>query len=253
MKVFCPRFVICFWICAFLCLTAPRTQAATQITSNTDNEAWSVRNSATSQGKVLWFDQNDTVFLYDGTNTQQVQLKDASAAPGAIDNVVFSLGSGASAGQVIGAWRRGTDFGWVSMNGGTPVAVTATNPYNPANPMNPEGVAIADGCVFMALQASSGNTTLVKNVFRIDPVTGAGTLLTGDIPLTTGGGIPTDGAPRISTSDCQAAWVFDDGSGILQLQFYNGTNRLTVDTGGASALNSSFRGFQLSHGRLVYE
>lgn len=240
---------------AIVFLASSGLRAATLVTPGAANARWSARNTSTSGGKVLWFDQSDTVLLYEGgTTNTQVQALVAGTSPGSIDDVVFTLGSGSSAGQVIGGWRRGTDDGWVFVSGGTPKKMSGTNPYG-TGAMNPEGIAIADGCVYMALQAPSGNTTLVKHVFKVDPATGNATLLTGGITVATGASIPTAGAPRISTSDCAAAWVFDDGSGALRLQFYpgTGTTLTTVDTGDSNTLNSSLRGFHLSHGKLVYE
>ena len=60
--------------------------------------------------------------------------------------------------------------------------------------MNLEGVAIADGGVFLILQA--GNS---KQVFRIDPATGQGIL------LTTGENVPGANGVRLSASGGQAA------------------------------------------------
>ncbi|MFY9268172.1 MAG: fibronectin type III domain-containing protein, partial [Candidatus Manganitrophaceae bacterium] len=220
-----------------------KAEAAAQITTNANDEGWSIRNSAASRGNVLWYDdQSESVFLYDGANTTLVQEEDIDDSPGGIDNVVFTLGSGASAGQVIGAWRRGTDDAWVWVSGGTPpVKVSATNPINNFN-MNPEAVAVSDGCIFIRFRIPLGGGGEANHVFKIDPQTGGATNLTGSASV--------PGASRVSASDCQAAWVFDDGTGILQLQFYNGTSVTTVDTG---EINSNLRGFQLSRGRLVYE
>ncbi len=216
-------------------------KAAAQITTNANDEGWSLRNSATSRGKVLWYDQTNTVFFHDGTSTDPVQ--DTTAAAGSIDNVVFTLGSGASADEVIGAWRRGTDDVWVWVNGGTPVKVSATNPIN-ANAMNPEAVSVSDGCVFIRFRVPL-TVGEANHVFKINPQTGAAINLTGNASV--------PGAARVSSSDCQAAWVFDDGAGTYHLQFYNGTNIITVDTADENSLSSNLRGFHLQHGRLVYE
>lgn len=218
-----------------------KAEAAAQITTNANDEGWSLRNSATSRGKVLWYDQTNTVFFHDGTSTDPVQ--DTTAAAGSIDNVVFTLGSGASADEVIGAWRRGTDDVWVWVNGGTPVKVSATNPIN-ANAMNPEAVSVSDGCVFIRFRVPL-TVGEANHVFKIDPQTGAAVNLTGNASVS--------GAARVSSSDCQAAWVFDDGAGTYHLQFYNGTNIITVDTADENSLSSNLRGFHLQHGRLVYE
>ncbi|WDT82232.1 MAG: fibronectin type III domain-containing protein [Candidatus Manganitrophus sp.] len=218
-----------------------KAEAAAQITTNANDEGWSLRNSATSRGKVLWYDQTNTVFFHDGTSTDPVQ--DTTAAAGSIDNVVFTLGSGASADEVIGAWRRGTDDVWVWVNGGTPVKVSATNPIN-ANAMNPEAISVSDGCVFIRFRVPL-TVGEANHVFKIDPQTGAAVNLTGNASV--------PGAARVSSSDCQAAWVFDDGAGTYHLQFYNGTNIITVDTADENSLSSNLRGFHLQHGRLVYE
>lgn len=216
-------------------------EAATQITNDVNEKGWSVRNSATSRGKVLWYDdQSESVFFYDGADLILVQPEDIDDSPGDIDNVLFTLGSGASEGEVIGAWRRGTEDAWVWVSGGAPVKVSATNPIN-SNAMNPEAVSLSDGCVFIRFRIPTGGSE-ANHLFKIDPRSGVATNLTGNASV--------PGASRVSTSDCQAAWVFDDGTGSLQLQFYNGTSVATVDTG---EINSNLRGFQLSRGRLVYE
>lgn len=143
--------------------SAGKTEAATQITTNANDEGWSFRNSAASRGNILWYDdQTESVFLND--DATPVQAEDPNNSPGAIESTVFSLGSGSSPGQVIGAWRRGENDAWILVNGGAPAKVVATNPFGTGR-MNPEGVAIADGCVFMILQAGSGQNTLVKHVF----------------------------------------------------------------------------------------
>ncbi|MBI3610122.1 MAG: fibronectin type III domain-containing protein [Nitrospirae bacterium] len=211
-------------------------------------DSWGKRNSSTSRGKVLLFDAaSSTVFFYDGTNVAQVQQKDAVNSPGNIDNVVFTLGSGSSPGQVVGAWRRGTDDGWVWVNDGSqPKKVTSTTLRFGLTTFNPEGVAIADGCVLMILQQSSGNTTLVKDVFQVNPADGVATNVASGINVTTGPTIATAGAGRVRTSNCKAAFFFDDGANPTKLVFYNGTTTSVIDSGVFADQPS------LSQGRIVY-
>jgi len=214
-------------------------QTVQQLTDNTAGEGWGNRHSTTSQGKVLWFDENDNVSFYDGTSASLVQAFDADDPRlDDLDDIVFALGSGSTPGQVVGGWRRGTDFGWVWVNDGTaPKLVQAINPIDETQPLNPEGIAIADGCVFMALQAFFGGQA-VKHIFRIDPATGVGTNLTGSAPVP---GLFS----RITTSGCQAAWLFDDGTGTPKLHFYDGTTVTVIDSGDLGPPH-------LNQGRLVY-
>ena len=213
-----------------------------QVTADAGAESWSARTSSTSQGTVLWTaDVNsdgifDDVLFFDGTSVSTIQPRGILTAVN--DANAFALGSGTSPGDVVGLWRRDTDFAWVwtrNAAGTTtgPALVTATNPINAANPMNPEAVAIADGCVFLVLQPQAN----VKHVFRVDPTNGNGTLLTN--------GLPVPGAPRVTTSGCKAAWTFDDGT-TKKLQFYDGS---TV----SSQLDSGDLGNPyMSHGKIVY-
>lgn len=200
------------------------------------------RQPNTSQGQVLY--GNDPVTLFNGTSTIGVQPKTTED----VDQVVFALGNGSSAGHVIGAWRRGTDHLWISTDGGTPVLVPSalSNPFDTTKPTNPEGVAVADGCVFATLQAFS-NAQAVKHVFKIDPVTGNATNLTGTAVVP---GLNS----RIRTSQCKAVWGFDDGTTNLQMQYYPGTGTAiqTIDT---VAKSNTFFGIGapwISQGRIVY-
>jgi hypothetical protein len=210
--------------------------AARRLTSNADNDRWSGRHSTTSRGNVLWTDGND-VLLNNGTTTTVIQAR------GGLDTVepaVLGLGSGAAAGQTVAAWRRGTDFAWVwRSNGGAAVLVSATNPIDPDQAMNPEALAIADGSVFMTLQAVA-NAQSVKHVFRIDPTSGVATNLTGNAAV--------PGAARITTSGGKAAWVFDDASGTLKLHYYNGSTVAVIDSGDLGVTSP-----RLAAGRLVYQ
>lgn len=202
-----------------------------QLTNNTNDNTWGVRNSATSGGQILWVDGDDSVMFFNGTATNVVQRRDAL---GYVDNVVFTLGSGATPGHVIGVWRRDTDSGWVSVDGAPPVPVNATNPINPANGLNAEGVAVADGYVFMILQAGT-----FKHVFKVDPVTGQGTDLTGNAQVPGAQG-------RISTSHGQAVWPFQDNTNnIARLHFYDGSSLQVLETN----LQTNP---QIANGRIVY-
>lgn len=205
-----------------------------RITDNANNDRWNLRHSSTVGGKVLWHNGND-VYLDDGTNTQLVQARGGMEA---LNNDVFGLGSGANAGQVIGAWRRGTNFAWVWRSGGTPVLVTAVNPIDPPQAMNLEAIAIADGSVFMVFQAFF-NTNSVKHVFRVDPATGIATNLTGDLAV--------PGVSRIATSGGEAAWLFVD-SPNPKLHFFDGSTITVVSSGEINGFN-----LRLARGRLIYE
>jgi hypothetical protein len=181
-----------------------------QLTTNTNEETWGIRNSATCRGKLLWVDDQGSVIFFDGITTNVLQEQ---GALGGVDEVVFILGSGSGPNDVIGVWRRGTDSGWLSVNGAPPIPVTAANPINPLDGLNAEGVAVADGSIFMALQAGTS-----KHVFKVDPATGQGTDLTGSaqVPGLQG---------RLATSHGQAAWAFQDNTNnVSRLQFYDGTN-----------------------------
>ena len=206
-----------------------------QITTNSSDETWGIRQSTACRGKILWVDGDGTVVLYDGVRTNAIQ---AQGTLGAVDDIVFALGSGSTPGSVIAVWRRGTDSGWVSMDGAPSVPVTAANPINPDQPLNAEGVAVGDGCVFMVLQAAAGNQT-VKHVFQVDPATGIATNLTGNavVPGMEG---------RLSTSGCQTAWPFlDNTNQVFQLHFYDGAALRVIDT---NILGNP----HLSKGRIVY-
>jgi len=187
-----------------------------QLTNNTNDNSWGIRNSATANGRVLWVDGDDSVVFFNGTKTNLVQSRDSL---GGVDNVVFTLGTGATNGGTIGVWRRGTDSGWISVDGATAMPVNATNPIDPANGLNAEGVAVADGYVFMILQAGT-----FKHVFSVDPFSGVGTDLTGNAQVPGAQG-------RISTSRGQAVWPFQDNTNnIAKLHFYDGSKLQVIET-----------------------
>ncbi|MFO0840651.1 MAG: hypothetical protein U1D55_19245 [Phycisphaerae bacterium] len=206
-----------------------------QLTSNSTGDRWSRRNSANVGGKLLWTDGADVLFD-DGASATTVQ---ALGTLGNVEDTVFALGSGATPGSVIGVWRRGTDDAWVWRSGFAPTLVNAVNPIDATQPLNPSSLAVSDGAVFLGMQAFS-NAQSVKHVFRVDPVSGSATNLTGNAPV--------PGASRITTSAGQAAWVFDDNTGTPKLHLYRNNAVATVDSGPISAISLRLRG-----GWLVYQ
>lgn len=200
----------------------PVTLTPQQISPSGDgiSASWMRAVSSTSRGQILFFGSNDNVYLYNGTTIQIVQLTDGSAL-----STVSGLGPASTAGQVIGGWRRGAGFGYVSTNGGTPAQVT----------LNPEGVAISEGCVFMVLQDPPNGS----HVFKINPATGSRTKLSS--------GTVTLGAIRVASSGCdKAAWTWaPTGTDPVDIQYWNGTTTTTIVPGDASI--PSFAG-----GKIVY-
>lgn len=224
-----------------------------RLTDNPTDDYWSFRQRSTSQGNVIWFDALDDVHYFDGSIADIIQPRVLNNVDlEAVANFVFGLGTGTNAGEVLAAWRRGTDFAWVwSNNGQSPEQANYTNPYDPTKNMNPEDVAIADGCVFMLLQASDPATSnLTKHVYKIDRATGDSTLLTNEfLSVTQNGGTGAE-VNTLVTSDCKAAWSWC-GSGNagsctsdLDLHYYNGSTTTVIDT---NALALSF-----ARGRLLY-
>jgi hypothetical protein len=208
-------------------------QTVRQLTTNSTDETWGVRNSATSGGKALWIDASNSVVFFNGTTTNVVQPKGTN---GTVENHVFTLGNGSAPGQAIGVWRRGSDgTSFVSINGAPPVLIVATNPYDPNNALNAEAVAVADGSVFMIL-----STGTLAPVFRVNPVSGQATNLTG------GALVPGALFGRISTSAGQAVWPFTDNTNnIIKLHFYDGSTVRVVDTNITSNP-------QIAQGRIAY-
>lgn len=195
------------------------------LTNDNDNQSGGNRHSFTAQGDALWFDING-VYYFDGANSNGIWTVDPNLTGHEnVEDFVFGLGGGAHNGEVIGLWRAGTDFAWIwSNNGDEPNLVAATNPIDANEPMNPEGVAIADGCVFVVLQAFSGGEA-VKHVFQVDPDSAEAINLTGDAAVP-----GVDG--RVRTGGCMAAWPFDDGTGQVKLHLFDGDSVTTVDTNG---------------------
>ncbi len=217
--------------------TSVITPNAQQIDAN--SRAGSGRTSNTSQGQLLFVDDpanTDVVKLFNGSTVLTIEPKGTGQN---VDFDDFGLGNAATAGHVIAVWRRDTDPGHLSVDGGTPVLIVGVNPINAAQSMNLEGLAIADGCVFAVLQAFSGGNA-IKNVYKVDPGTGnAGNSLTGTAAVP---GV----AGRVRTSGCKAVWAFDNGGGNtnLLLQYYNGTSVQTLDTGVSDPW--------ISQGKIVY-
>ena len=227
-------------------------QCGDQLTDNNKNEAFGPRQKNTAGGRAIWFDEDSTIFYYDGVNVSPLQAKDSGDPTlGDVTNTVFALGSGASDGDVIGGWRRGTDFGWVWRNNGSPpVLVQYTSPYHAGDAMNPEGVAVGDGCLFMLLQAfDAGTNVLIKHVYKIAPGSGQSTLLTGDFLGDTQNGGLGAYATSFVTSQCKAAWAWCGSVTSVScdppdLHYYDGVSVSVIDH---DAVPTSF-----DKGRLIY-
>ena len=220
--------------------------AATRVTTDLIEAAFG-RQGTVSRGKILFMSDGD-VYLHDGVQSNLVQ---ALGTLGNLEANVFALGTGAGPTDVVGGWRRFTDFAWVSVNGAPPVEVQYTNPFVTDDPMNPEEIAIADGCVFFGLQASvkdpDDNAFFVQTVMRVDTATGVATNLTGVAKV-------NGRFSRISTSQCKAVWSWwnepyanqDPSVDPLDLHYYNGSTLTTIDT--AVSLGSPV----ISNGRIFY-
>ena len=224
-------------------LSAPLTNSA-----NLGNRGWNTRTPPTSQGMALLADAGD-VYFYDGTNTTLIYSKADSGAADA--STTFGLGTGAVPGEVTGAWRAGPNFdkAWVFIrkpDGSTRLTeVQYVNPYVADQIMNPEGLGIADGHVFMVLQAFfAGTATFVKMVYKIDTVTGTATNLSGTNGLS--GMNAVFGAAEISTSGGQAAWNYGVNNEPVRVQFYDGTSVREIDSGEITWFP------HLANGRVVY-
>jgi hypothetical protein len=108
-----------------------QTLPVQQITTDALSEGWGQKGSPTSGVQILFYDGDDTVRLYNGTTNLTVQPTDAGNT---INNGVWMLGSGSTAGHVIGGWRRGNGYSDVSVDGNTPVKVNV----NPGKPRGAE-------------------------------------------------------------------------------------------------------------------
>ena len=212
-------------------------------TIDSNSRAGSGRTSNTSQGQMLFVDDpsvTDYLKLFDGGTTLNVEAKGTGQD---VDFDDIGLGSGSAAGHVIAVWRRDQDDGHLSVDGGTPVLITGTNPFSPGTSMNLERLAIDSGCVYVALQSTSAATN-VKNVYKVDPASGnAGNPLN---TVVVAAGVTS----RLITSDCKAAWAFDDASGSLKLQYSDGSPAVTADSGIGSAGLSAQP--SIAHGKIVY-
>jgi hypothetical protein len=220
-----------------------------QLTADSLNADWSRISSSTSRGKVLWTDGND-VFYFNGTTATTIQVRDNnvdSLSGGVEVGSMFSLGSSDTPGEVMGAWRRGSngDYAWLFESPSTLTEVVdPVNPFSAGVRHNPEGVGIADGSIFMLLQAFS-NANGVKMLFEVNPADGTATHLSGTDPV--------QGVTFVATSGGQAAWVynpndFDNGTAEVptQLFFFDGNSATQVDSGELAVRVS------LNRGQLVY-
>ncbi|GEM_PF-2891958 len=223
------------------------TPPGVRLTSNDIDENWSPRDPSTTGGRVLWFDGDGDVWFFDGATATLVQALDPDDP--SLDDVadfVFGVADGAAAGQVVAAWRRGTDFAWVwSGQGQAPRLVSAVNPIDVNAPLNPENLGAGGGGMFLILQAFFGGDA-VKHVFRIDLGTGQATNLSGSDPV--------PGVADVVAGGARAAWIYkgdrydtaaDDGQAPT-LRFYDGAKVAVVDAG-------DLRNVSLSQGRLVFD
>ncbi|ANM29368.1 hypothetical protein ABI59_06850 [Acidobacteria bacterium Mor1] len=233
----------------FLLLFAVSAHAALQITDNNREDSYGANHGAHVDGRILWVADDEDVMFYDGTQESLVQAFD----PGdpALDLVAkfsFGLGSGAGPGEVIGAWRRGADHAWVWTPGQSPVPVdtVAANQFDDEqNPVaaNPEGVAIADGCLFMPMQAVD-NGLVIIHVFQVDPATGA--------PTSVSGNGRAEGALAVRTSNCQAVWLWNPSDDVFtqrlpELHYFDGVTTTVLDAGPLSTSDLFFE-----DGRILY-
>jgi hypothetical protein len=226
-----------------------------QLSDNDVDDGWGKRQGTTSLGRMLWINDGADVHFYDGASAALLQAGDVNdPALANVADFVFHLGRGAGAGEVIGAWRRGTDFAWIYRNDGQPPKlVNATNPYNAAFATNPEAVTIADGCVFFTLQSFDPDSPLaigIKHVYQVDVDTGNATLLTGD--FLDDGNTAGSGASPIGfvTSGCKAAWFWcgetDDNFECQreEMHYFDGNSVVVLEE------NAAPMGFE--QGRLIY-
>ena len=173
--------------------------------ANTTSEGWRNEGSPTSGGQIMFFNAGGDVKLYNGTSIVPVQT-----FPGQGIDHVWMLGSGATAGHVIGGYRRGSGYLDVTVDGGAPVKVD----------QNPESIAIADGCVFAALQT---NGMAPQHAYQINPATGAFT------QISTGGA--ETNAAHIAGSGCKSAWSWRPlNTSPFGIQYWNGTTTTTLET-----------------------
>ncbi len=214
-----------------------------QITATSANEVWGVRKKTTSRGKMMWWDGTQ-VWFYDGATATPIQ-------PTAnFNDPTFTLGSDSTPGHVIGAWRTDADgHAYVGIDGGGPVLVTYSNPIDALKVMNLEAVAIDDGSVFMGLNTTDANANTIALVYKVNPVTGAATLI---------GGTPVSPAfpgrdSMIFTSQGQAVWLDNDGTNPLKLKYYDGRTTagdgdytMTIDT------DATLDQPVIANGKIVY-
>ncbi|MGZ4780118.1 MAG: fibronectin type III domain-containing protein, partial [Thermoanaerobaculia bacterium] len=203
------------------------------ITSNGFGGApWDRRGSPTRQGKFIFSTDTGDLNFFNGSAITTIQPKGAFLTN---PNTVFVLGTAVSPAQVIAGWRR--DDAYLSIDGGSPVMINATNPVN-ANHMDAEVIAIDSGYVFAVFRAPVGQSE-VRNAFIVDPTTGNATNISNNTTVY--------GVTHISSSGNKAAWTFDDGTGSasMKLQYYNGSAASTIDTGIIGDPS-------ISQGRIVY-
>lgn len=204
-----------------------------QIAANGFTAPWEKRGVPTSGGKFIYATDTGDLAFFDGNTVQIVQPQGTLTGT---PNTVFAMGAAATSGHVIAGWRRGTDDAYLSVDGGAPVRINATNPINAGDPTNCEFISINQGFVFAVFRAPLGGSE-VRNIFRVDPATGNATNITNDTTVF--------GAFHVSSSGNKAVWAFKDGSGLYKLQYYDGTNVTDLDADIAEEP-------KISQGRIVY-
>jgi len=209
------------------------TTPTRQVLTDGGAPPWDRRGSPTRNGKFIYTTNGGDLDLFNGTTVQPIQPKGAF---GNDPNTVFALGSAAAPAQLIAGWRRGTDDAYLSIDGASPIVISATNPVNPGVAMNCEFITIDQGYVFAVFRAPVGASE-VRNAFAINPTTGVATNISNNTT--------TYGVIHMSSSGNKAAWAYDDGTAALKLQYYNGVTATTIDS---NILGDP----SIAQGRIVY-
>ncbi len=225
-------------VCLSLCAA---TSQAQQITATPGDEKWGDRKTVISQGQILWYDATG-VWLFNGSTSVRLQ------ATITVNDPTFTLGNDSTPGRVIAAWRTGADGDtYVNADGGTTIKVFPTNPINAAVTMNLESVAVADGCVFMALNAPNANAQQVSFVYKVNATTGAAVLIGGAATAAPGR------VNKLATSQCKAVWLYDDSTNPMRLYYYDG--RATSADGSyvtTIETDATLTGPEITNGKIVY-
>ena len=209
------------------------TGPTAQIVSDGAAPPWDRRGSPTRLGKFIYGTDTGDLNFFNGTSVQTIQAKGSFAEN---PDTVFALGTAAPPAQWIAGWRRGSFDAFLSIDGGSPVTIAATNPVDPAVGMNCEFITIDQGYVFAVYRAPVGGSE-VRNAFTINTTTGVATNISNNTTVY--------GVVHMSSSGNKAAWAFDDGTGSVKLQYYNGSTTATIDS-------NIFGDPTIAQGRIVY-